>query len=160
MSSSLDPKQSRFFSSAVRRTWSGFIHGRARHHGQILRYECICMLRETGSNTDWFLPDAVLSRTHLRDVEKKQQKQGCDRLSRGEEEGAKLFIRCVTRRSRAQIGFFMERSSRLIDTALSSYYSLSVKPNLIHCLSRSLRRPLEPLLRLCNSSLFTDDRNK
>lgn len=64
------------------------------------------------------------------------------RLRRGgtphwEKKGAKLFIRCVPCRSSAEIRFFIAHSRRLIDTALSPYYSLSVKSNLIHSLKRS-----------------------
>lgn len=136
------PIQQILHSHAEREIWSGCIHSGTNHHG---RWECICMLRETGSCTDWFPPEVIPDRPHLRDVtrkKKKLQKPRCDRLLRSEEDGAKLFIRCVPCRSCTQMGFFMERSGGLIDTALSASYSLPVKPNLIHCLSRSLASKL------------------
>lgn len=53
---------------AEREIWSGFIHSGGKQHGQVVRCECICMLRETGSYTDWFPPEVILDCPHLKDV--------------------------------------------------------------------------------------------
>lgn len=59
-----------------------------------------------------------------------------DRQAFWEEKGSELFIRWVPCRSSTLIGFSEVFSNRLIDTALSLYYSPSVTSNVINSTER------------------------